>query len=130
MTTVIYLKNLKFHAYIGCFYEEKLIGQLFDLNLRIELDLTKPMITDNINDTINYQNVYKIISELMKLKYNLIEHAAYHILDKLWQIYPNIQKIELEINKLNPPINGEIGSAAFFISIEKNEFEQLKNLQI
>ena len=90
MTTKICLKNIKFHSYIGCFEEEKLIGQLFSININITHNLSTAMLTDNINDTINYQNIYLIIAEVMKDKYNLIEHVAYKIIDELWLAYPQI----------------------------------------
>jgi dihydroneopterin aldolase len=83
------------------------------------------MLIDDINDTINYQNIYLIIAEVMKNKYNLIERAAYKIIDELWLAYPQIENIELEINKLNPPIKADIESAAFYIYISKNEWESM-----
>jgi dihydroneopterin aldolase len=127
MTTKICLKNIKFHSYIGCFEEEKLIGQLFSININITHNLSTAMLTDNINDTINYQNIYLIIAEVMKDKYNLIEHVAYKIIDELWLAYPQIENIELEINKLNPPIKADIESAALYIYISKHEWENMKS---
>ncbi|MDI6832332.1 MAG: dihydroneopterin aldolase [Bacteroidales bacterium] len=126
MTTKICLKNIRFHSYIGCFEEEKIIGQLFSININITHDLTTAMLTDDINDTINYQNIYLIIADVMKNKYNLIERAAYKIIDELWRAYPQIENIELEINKLNPPIKADIESAAFYIYISKNEWESMQ----
>jgi dihydroneopterin aldolase len=125
MTTKICLKNIKFHSYIGCFEEEKIIGQLFSININITHNLSTPMLTDDIKDTINYQNIYLIIADVMKNKYNLIERAAYKIIDELWLAYPQIENIELEINKLNPPIKADIESAAFYIYISKNEWESM-----
>lgn len=125
MITKICLKNIRFHSYIGCFEEEKIIGQLFFININVTHNLTTPMLTDDINDTINYQNIYLIIADVMKNKYNLIERAAYKIIDELWRAYPQIEDIELEINKLNPPIKADIESAAFYIYISKNEWESM-----
>jgi dihydroneopterin aldolase len=125
MLTKICLKNIKFHSYIGCFDEEKLIGQLFSININITYNLSKPMITDDIKDTINYQNIYHIIANVMKGKYNLIERAAYKILDELWLTFPQIESIELEINKLNPPIKADIQSASFYVYMTQSEWETL-----
>lgn len=127
MTTKICLKNIKFHSYIGCFEEEKIIGQLFSININITHNLSTAMLTDDIKDTINYQNIYLIIADVMKNKYNLIERAAYKIIDELWLAYPQIENIELEINKLNPPIKADIESAAFYIYINKHEWENMKS---
>jgi dihydroneopterin aldolase len=63
----------------------------------------------------------------MKDKYNLIEHVAYKIIDELWLAYPQIENIELEINKLNPPIKADIESAALYIYISKHEWENMKS---
>ena len=51
----------------------------------------------------------------------------YKIIDELWIAYPQIENIELEINKLNPPIKADIESAAFYISINKHEWTSMQS---
>ena len=62
------LVGMQFYAYHGCFEEEQKIGNKFVVNFWAEADLSKPAATDNIEDALNYQEVYNIIAEQMKME--------------------------------------------------------------
>jgi dihydroneopterin aldolase len=56
----IALEQMEFWAYHGCFTEEQVIGTRFMIDLYLETDTSKAELSDNLNDTINYQSVYKV----------------------------------------------------------------------
>ena len=104
----ITISNMEFYAYHGCYREERIVGNRFLVDLDIETSLEKASKSDNINDTLNYQTAYEIISEQMKIKSHLLEHVASRILDNLFNEFPQIDKASVRVSKMNPPMGGQI----------------------
>ncbi len=82
---IIEIEDMEFYAYHGHYEEEKIVGNRFLLDLRIEADCQAAAETDNIEDALNYQTVYKIICKQMQVKSNLLENIAKRILDALYK---------------------------------------------
>jgi dihydroneopterin aldolase len=102
------LIDMHFYAYHGCFEEEQIIGNKFLVNFWAEADLSKPATTDNIEDALNYQLVYNVIKEQMEIKSHLLEHVARRILDAVKAQFPYIERAQVQISKLNPPLGGQV----------------------
>ena len=116
----IKISGMEFFAYHGHYPEEKLAGNKFILNLTLWTDTTKAELSDNIEDTINYQAVYTTIkNNIENTKSNLLEHLARRILDALFNNYPDLIKAKLELNKMYPPMGGQIHSVGVVLEKER-----------
>ncbi len=102
------LIDMHFYAYHGCFEEEQIIGNNFLVTFWAETDLSKPAVSDNIEDALNYQEVYNVIKGEMDIKSHLLEHVARRILDAVKAKYPYIERAQVQISKLNPPLGGKV----------------------
>lgn len=102
------LVGMQFYAYHGCFEEEQIIGNKFVVNFWAETDMTVPARTDNIADALNYQEVYNVIKEQMEIKSHLLENVARRILDAVKARFPYIECAQVQIDKLNPPLGGQV----------------------
>ncbi len=109
---------MKFHAYHGCLDFEKRDGNTFLVNLILELNTEKAEISDKLEDTLNYQEVYDVVKHEMEIPSNLIEHAARRIFDALIENFPQILHLNLRLSKLNPPLGGDVKSVS--VEIRKN----------
>ena len=116
MKTVIELKNMRFFAHHGIFSQETVVGNEFMVNLHIEADLSKACKTDNIDDTINYAGVYELVKSEMLKPSQLMENAAYRILERIKASFPQIVHLEVRMAKMNPPVGGEIECSQIVIS--------------
>ena len=112
--SVISIEGMEFFAYHGCFREEQLIGTKFRCDLFLEVDTTKAEQTDNLNDTVNYQEVYQTLKAEMDVKSKLLEHVGRRILERVKEKFPQVQHVRLKIRKLNPPLGGKMD----FVSVE------------
>lgn len=112
----ISIEGMEFFAYHGCFKEEAIIGTKFRIDLFLETDTSKAEITDNLNDTVNYQSVYSLIKDEMKSRSKLIEHVGRRILNRIAAEFPEIEHARIKIRKLNPPLGGKIDN----VSLELN----------
>ena len=104
----IKIEGMQFYAFHGHYEIEQIVGSKFRIDVKIKTDCKKAAETDNLDDALNYQAVYEIIQQEMRIKSKLLENVAKRILDALYMEFPHIQKIKLEISKLNPPMGGEI----------------------
>ena len=76
----ISLKEMKLYGYTGCLPEEKEKGQFFYVTVDMYCREIPGRITDDLNDTINYAEVYSIVEKIVTVsKFNLIEHMAYEV---------------------------------------------------
>lgn len=104
----IKIEGMKFYAFHGHFEAERVVGNKFEVKLKIKTDCRKAAETDNLEDAINYQEVYELIQKEMKITSRLLENVAKRILDALFHRFTSIEKARVTISKMNPPMGGEI----------------------
>lgn len=105
---VIEIEGMKFYAYHGHFKAEQVVGNYFEVYVRLETDCSKAAKSDKLDDALNYQAVYESIQKQMQIKSALLENVAERILDALYAEFPSIEKARLKLSKMNPPMGGEI----------------------
>ena len=105
------LKKLRFHAFHGVMPQERRVGADFLVTLRLGYDLTKAMQTDDVSDTLNYAEVYRVVQEEMEKPSALLEHVAGRIADAVLRQFPDVQSIDLELMKQNPPMGADCEGA-------------------
>ena len=69
------------------------------------------MKTDNLEGTLNYAEVYQKVREEMATPSKLLEHVAGRIAHRLFSDFPEIQKLQLSITKVNPPMGADSDGA-------------------
>src|SRR3712207_6077412 len=108
----IYIEDLEVFANHGVYEEEKKLGQKFLISAEVFIDLQKPGLTDNLNETVNYGLLCCEIEELFTNDiYDLIEKAAEQVADDILLRYEEVQRIKLKIKKPWAPIGKQIGRA-------------------
>jgi 7,8-dihydroneopterin aldolase/epimerase/oxygenase len=107
---LIELEEMEFFAHHGCFKEEQIIGNKFTVNFSFEVDTSKAEKTDKIGDTTNYQTVYDLIKEEMNIPSNLLEHVANRIIERVFNVFPEISWASVKVSKMNPPLGGKMKS--------------------
>lgn len=105
---IIEIEGMKFYAYHGHFKAEQVVGNNFEVYIRLETNCSKAAKSDKLDDALNYQAVYECIQKQMQIKSALLENVAERILDALYAEFPAIENARLKISKINPPMGGEI----------------------
>lgn len=103
---------MEFFARHGCFEEERVIGNRFIVNLKMEVDIDKPAESDALSDALNYQQAYLLIKHEMEQPSNLLEHVAGRIVDTLYKEFGQLKKVTVKVSKMNPPVGGKVGSSS------------------
>jgi len=115
---IIKLKNIRTFSYHGCLVEESKIGSDYSVDLEIKADLRKSMETDELEDTVDYVHLNKIVMEEMAIRSKLLEHVAQRIVKRVFDEIPAVSRVVLGVSKLNPPIGGDVEA----VTIQLEEF--------
>lgn len=107
---IIKLNKVKVYAYHGCLIEEGQIGSDYLVDFKVKSNLTKPAVTDELADTVDYVHLNKIIKEEMSQRSKLLEHVGQRILDRSFVEIPELEKATVTVRKINPPIGGDVAS--------------------
>ena len=111
MSSKIYLRNVRFHAFHGVLPQEGIVGNDYLVNLVLDYDFSSAMKTDDLQGTLNYAEVYQKVREEMVVPSKLLEHVAGRIAHRLFSDFPEIQKLQLSITKVNPPMGADSDGA-------------------
>jgi dihydroneopterin aldolase len=114
--SLISLEKMQFYAYHGCFKEENIIGNRFEVSLQVETDTAKVESSDRVEDTVNYAVLYKIVDKEMRITSKTIEHVAARILNRIQAEFPQIKHATVKVSKLNPTVGGEVGHSSVTLS--------------
>ena len=109
-STYILLQGLQYHAFIGVGEQEQVVGNDYVLDLRLGYPFATAMESDVVDDTLNYADVFNVVSEVMKQPSKLLEAAAGKIVKELCARYKRLESIDLKLVKRNPPMGADCDS--------------------
>ena len=109
---IIRVNNIRCHAYHGCLPEESVIGGHYRVDAVITTDFSEAAVRDDLQKTVDYCDVQRIVSREMAVRSKLIEHVLKRIGDALMAELPPIDSLQLMITKIAPPMGGDVESVA------------------
>jgi dihydroneopterin aldolase len=105
------LEGLEFHSFHGVYPHERESGNWFEVDISVETDFSMASANDELQGTVNYETLFKIVKEEMDQPSKLLETVAEKIARDVLQKLPEALTVELKISKLNPPIGGKCKKA-------------------
>lgn len=109
--TKIFLRQVRFHAFHGVLDQERRVGNDYVINVVAECDFTHAMLTDELEDTVSYADIYRVVKEEMAIPSKLLEHVAGRIGERLFNEFPSLQSLDISIMKVNPPFGADCEGA-------------------
>lgn len=103
---IIELEGMEFKAYHGCLPQEKVRGNNFIVDFRGELDVSAAAESDNLENTLNYADIYDIVSEEMSIPSELLENVAGRIVKSIAARFPQLESFSIRVSKSKPPVDG------------------------
>ncbi|MBC6471556.1 MAG: dihydroneopterin aldolase [Hormoscilla sp. GM102CHS1] len=107
----INVTGIRCYGYTGLLPEEQVLGQWFEVDLTLWLDLSPAGESDEIADTINYGKAMETVQQLVKTsKFALIERLAKAIADAIIEMEEHssnpsrLQQVKVHLTKVSPPI--------------------------
>ena len=103
----ILLNNLGFYGYHGVLKEESVLGQKFFIDMELLLDTKEAGLTDDMNKSVSYADVYEVAKEITeKGRFNLIEALAENIAKEVLEKFNLINEVMVRVKKPEAPVNG------------------------
>lgn len=105
----IHLTGIRAYGYTGFLPEEQVLGQWFEVDLTLWLDLSKSGQSDRLEDTLDYRHTIESVKQVIKTqKFALVEKLATAIADEILAaksptVAP-VQKVRVQLSKPAAPI--------------------------
>ena len=115
MTGRISLEGLEFHAFHGVYPHERESGNWFEVDIAVETNILEGAVDDDLAKTVNYETLYHFVKEEMERPSRLLETVAEKIVHRVLDELPEVEKVELKIAKINPPIGGKCKKASVWL---------------
>jgi len=113
---IIEIEGMEFYAFHGHFKEERIVGNKFLVDLRMEVETDKAAESDDIEDAVNYQIAYNVVKDEMQKNSYLLENIAQRILDTLFIKLDGIHEATVKVRKINPPMGGVIKNVSLTLT--------------
>lgn len=113
----IKIKRLEVFAKHGVLTEENVLGQKFLISATLYCDTKKAGKSDQLEDSVNYAAVAKLIEEETKQEtFCLLERLAWHLAKKILLTFSQIEKVDIEIEKPWAPVMLPLDTVSVCIS--------------
>ncbi len=113
----IELQDVRFHAFHGVMPQEGRVGADFLVSVRVGIAFEKAMQSDDVEDTLNYAELYLLVQREMAVPSKLLEHVAGRIVKAIGKDFPDVTSIDLKLTKLNPPMGADCAGASVEIHL-------------
>lgn len=100
----IHLTQIRAYGYTGALPEEQVLGQWFEVDLTLWLDLSQAGQSDRLEDTLDYRAVISNVQTLIKTsKFALLEKLATAIAESILG-FDRVSQVEVRLTKPAAPI--------------------------
>jgi dihydroneopterin aldolase len=115
----IILHNMVFRGRHGVHPAERELGQRFEVDVELTLDLSQAMLSDALQDTIDYSRAYAIVrEEVEEHQYQLVEALAGAMARRLLAELP-AAAVLVRVRKPQVPLPGVLSYTAVEIRRER-----------
>lgn len=100
----IQVNGIRAYGYVGYLPEERILGQWFEVDLTLWVDLVPAGKSDNIEDTLDYREAIAIVKQqITTAKFNLVEKLASAIADRILSL-DKVSQVRVKLSKPAAPI--------------------------
>lgn len=100
----IQVNGIRAYGYVGYLPEERVLGQWFEVDLTIWVDLTTAGQSDEINDTLDYREAIAMVKEqITTAKFHLVEKLVSAIADQILSL-DKVSQVRVQLSKPAAPI--------------------------
>ena len=115
----IHVENIRTKSFHGCLKEEAIIGGDYRTDVWIMLKKEYSIKTDELDQTVDYGVVAKLVVDEMGVRSKLIESVCERIVNRIFCLSKNIDWVEVKVCKINPPIDGDVQNVSVVIKKER-----------
>jgi 7,8-dihydroneopterin aldolase/epimerase/oxygenase len=100
----IQVSGIRAYGYVGYLPEEQVLGQWFEVDLTLWVDLEPAAKSDNIEDTVDYREAIAIVKQqITTAKFALVEKLVNAIADEILSL-EKVRQVRVKLSKPAAPI--------------------------
>ena len=100
----IQVNGIRAYGYVGYLPEERVLGQWFEVDLTLWVDLIPASQSDSIEDTLDYREAIAVVKEeITTAKFDLVERLINAIAQRLLDL-EKVSKVRVKLSKPAAPI--------------------------
>jgi dihydroneopterin aldolase len=105
MSDKVFVSGLLIHAHHGVMEHESKVGQRFELDIELAMDLKDAARSDKLVDTVSYSAIVETADRAFTAKsHRLVESAAGAVADAILTAFPRVEQVEVTVRKPHAPI--------------------------
>lgn len=95
------IEGLRFECVIGVTDRERQAPQEIVVNVKVKIDFSKAAASDTICDTVDYRRIAEaVVAAGRHSQFQLIEALSDHLCRTVFEKFPSVQAVRLELEKL------------------------------
>lgn len=116
----IKINKIRAYGYTGFLPEEQILGQWFEVDLTLWVDLSKAGKSDRLEDTLDYRQVIDLVKrQIQTNKFLLVEKLTEAIASEIL-LLPQVNQVRIHLSKLSPPIPDFSGTITIELTRKKD----------
>jgi dihydroneopterin aldolase len=121
MSDTVFITGLALHAYHGVMQHEAKVGQSFQLDLVLDIELAEASRSDKLAHTVSYDQVVKIATEAFcGRRFRLVEAAAGAVADAVLAKFQQVRSLRVTVHKPHAPIAATFDDVGVTIERRRN----------
>ncbi len=106
----IAIEGMRFRAYHGVHEEERRVGADYLVDVYVQTDISQAAQKDDIEQTINYETIYRLCQLEMAQPRKLLETVVSALVERMKNQFDNMIALRVCVRKLHPPLGGQVAS--------------------
>lgn len=112
----ICVRGIAARGFHGALEAERVLGQHFSVDLTVHLDLSPAGRSDDLTQTLNYDELATmVVEQITGPPFQLIEALAESIADQVLEL-PGVQVVEVTVHKPHAPVIAQVAGVSVHIS--------------
>jgi 7,8-dihydroneopterin aldolase/epimerase/oxygenase len=112
------IAGLEVFAHHGVYEREHEDGQVFVVDLEVEIDLSAASASDDLSDTLDYGELAVAVRDrVADERWNLIERVAGRVAELVLED-PRVRRVRVTVHKPSAPI--EVSVADLFVTVDRS----------
>lgn len=126
MENHVKIHSLRLFARHGVLPQEQVVGAWFMIDVDLTLSFVQAMLTDDLDGTVSYAEVYDVIRTEFQKPCKLIEYVGGRIVCALFNRFRQVSHICLELTKETPPVSGlQCSGCSIVIDLSREDCENI-----
>ncbi len=114
----ISVRDIRAFGYHGVTTLERTLGQVFEADVALRVDLSAASLTDSLADTVDYADIsLRVVRIITGKPCQLLEAVAGRVADELLSAYPQVERIVVRLRK--PTVARALRSGAVEVELTR-----------